>query len=361
MPQVKVSRQKLQSALSACTRITPSRTPKEILKLARVTYDGAKLTLAATDSEIAISIDIECDGDGKSFDVLADPVILRGLIAGADEVQLKVDGTTLVVECGGTGRIETSDAAEFPPMPMRGDGERITVDAEQLAAAINRASVACDISATSYALGGVHFDAEAGDSKIHLVATDSSILVVCPVAATSSISNPISVVVPLKSCKAIAGSIGSGQVEIVFTDNAIFIECENTRFSSNLLQGRFPKWRKVIPAKFAFEVNLLASAVKDACAKASLFATEESYGLDLNFKPGELVISRNIDKGGFSHSIPHDNIECDLHATLCHSRLSKAIGPSDSMVEVLAIDAESPFVIVDGENTAVIMPLSKDR
>ena len=234
---------------------------------------------------------------------------------------------SLTIESGGARfTLETSDGDlpivdpdEFEPLAV------CVIDCEELRRLITQTEFACDTESTRYALGGINVEMESG--KLTFCATDSRRLSVSESSQVSIVdkrnwdsaefleshsvdekTDPVSGVIPVGAFRLALSMLDktSGQiVRLAIAENECAISTgddgetgESWRIQSRLMEGRFPKYRDVIPADSSFNVALKydASALHDAIAQAELCSNEESRGMDLVFGETETRLQCRTDK-----------------------------------------------------------------
>ena len=136
------------------------------------------------------------------------------------------------------------DKLEFFTMPVR--------DFKDM---IEQTTFAVSDDPTRFHMNGVFF--EKVDDKIIMVATDGRRLALIEKSAGDIPSFP-GAIIPTKILTMITKYAGDeGQISISITDKNFFVEFGSYKFYSNLFEGQFPNYRKVIPEtqKYSFTVK----------------------------------------------------------------------------------------------------------
>ncbi|MEM9703895.1 MAG: DNA polymerase III subunit beta, partial [Planctomycetota bacterium] len=262
--QIRCHRPTLSAAFAAVSGVVPARTPKEILKNIHLVADAGTLTLVGTDQEIGLRYeltDIELDTPGETLLPAARVGnMLRELTDDAVDIAVQDDGVRIA--CGHSEfKLSPNDPAEFPPVPKFEEAHYIAVNGGVLKTAIGRTVIATDTESTRYALGGVLLEPEA--EKFTFAATDSRRLAV--VEAPSRFENEPKIesegpVVPSKAMQLIARSIDDEEAEVLMAVHAndVLVKSGPVTISSRLVQGRFPKYRAVIPNETPINIDMVA-------------------------------------------------------------------------------------------------------
>src|SRR6476659_1062035 len=175
----------LLEALTVTGNFVAARTPKPVLQCVKLTASDDRLTIAATDLEVAIrysdnQVQIEQGGEAllpadKFRDIVRESV--------DDTLSIEVGNDKEGKEGGGSGagtanirgqdahfKIFTQRASDFPPVPdFEGEAD-FEVNGGQLKQLVGQTLFAAARESTRYAFNGVLLSAKA--KKISLVSTD---------------------------------------------------------------------------------------------------------------------------------------------------------------------------------------------
>jgi DNA polymerase-3 subunit beta len=142
---------------------------------------------------------------------------------------------------------------------------------------------------TRYFMNGVFF--EKNESNINMVATDGRRLAFINKSAGNDIKDFEGVIVPPKILSTIVKRSGDeGMVSISVTDKTIFINFASYKFSSVLLEGQFPNYRKVIPEKQQFELTVKREEMLNALHRVAPVVEKKSHRVYLGIKPGCMAV-----------------------------------------------------------------------
>ncbi len=369
--KLKCSRQLLANAFQTVGGIVPSRTPKDILRNVKLTVGDGRATLLATDEFVGIHYEIpevETDSAGEALlPTSSVSSILRELQDSV--VDLEVGEEAIWVRGGHSEfRLPLMDASEFPQVPGFDGDSYYSIAAQPLREMIRRSIFATDVESSRYALGGVQ--AEFGDSKLTLAATDSRRLAVVSGPCTANqIDQPPAVapVIPRQAMSQIEKSIPDGdtEVRIAVHPNDVVVHCGPSVVYSRLVEGRFPDYSKVIPGEFASTIDLVVGPFYSAVRQAQIVTNQESRGVDFQFSEGQLTLSSSAsDVGESKIELPISYPGPELTITFDPRFISEFLRILDSgnNVQLQLIDSESAAVLrADDSYTYVIMPLSRDR
>lgn len=369
--QLTCQRASLTSAFQTVAGVVPTRTTKDILKNVKLQASGGKVILIGTDSEIGLRCEVSeviVDTAGEALlptaRVLA---VLRELTD--DMVKLEITSDAIWIRCGYSEfRLSAEDPADFPPVATFGDEDYFVISASTLRTLIRRTIFATDTESTRYALGGIQI--ELTPERATFAATDSRRLAVvsgeCKVVggATPPATPPV---VPSKAMTLIERSLAEGdsEVQIALHLNDIAVRSGGTTITSQLVQGRFPDWRKVVPANFSARIDMVVAPFYGAVRQAMIVTNEESRGVDFTFTKGTLRLSSqaaDIGQSKVELPIAYDGEEVKI--TFDPRYVADFLKSLDagSQFQFQLISHEDPAVLTtDDHYTYVIMPLSRDR
>lgn len=368
--QLTCQRNSLTAAFQTVAGVVPTRTPKDILKNVKLQVGGGKATLIGNDSEIGMRCDVpdvQSDSHGEALlptaRVLA---VLREL--SDDVVKLEITGDATWIRCGYSEfRLSAEDPADFPPVATFEDSDYFVVPAASLRTMIRRTIFATDSESTRYALGGIQM--ELGAEKLTLAATDSRRLAVVT-AASTMVGKPqipaVSPVVPSKAMGLIEKCLADGATEahIALHQNDIVVRCQGTTIASQLVQGRFPDYHKVVPTSSTATVDMVVAPFYTAVRQAMIVTNEESRGVDFSFDKGTLKLnSKATDIGQSTIEMPiaYDGPAMTITFDPRYVADFLKVMDSGSQIHLNLISHDDRATLVTDDNfTYVVMPLSRD-
>jgi DNA polymerase-3 subunit beta len=96
-----------------------------------------------------------------------------------------------------------------------------------------------------------------------------------------------------------------GPIGISVSDNMIFINFASYQFSSVLIEGNFPNYKKVIPDNQDFSLSVKREEMLDALRRVSLMVEKKSHRIYLGIAPGRMsVFSEEGEIGTVEDEIP---------------------------------------------------------
>lgn len=361
----------LQTAFQIAAMVAPTRTPKEILVNVKFEILSDSATLMATDLENSVRVrlaDVEITKPGLALlNVARFGSILR---ESQDEfLQIETNDRGCVVKGQRMEfKLPAENPDEFPSVPDFREEKYHSVGARLFREMVNRTEFATDTESSRYALSGVLL--EMVDDKIIAVGTDGRRLACMSGAASSvgghsTIDNPT--IVRTQSIKLLAKSIadGEGEVKLASRGNDLIAMTPMATFSSRLVEGRFPKWRDVIPTRpNAPKVEFTVAPLHAAIRQAAIVSGDDTRGILFSFSEGELTLSNvNARFGESKVELPINYSGPKIGVSLDHRYVSDFLRvlPGDKVITCELEDPNSAVLFVTDEGYQyVIMPLNRD-
>jgi DNA polymerase-3 subunit beta len=233
---------------------------------------------------------------------------------------------------------------------------------------IRRTVFATDTESTRYALGGVLVEVK-GESIV-MAATDTRRLAVMRGScAASGSATPESAlpVVPSKALALIEKTLSdeTESVSIAIRNNDVLVKTAAATIYSRLVEGRFPRYQDVIPAKCTTTVELVVGPFYSAVRQAQIVTSEESRGVDFELASGLMTLaSRAAEIGESKVELPISYDGAGLVITFDPRYVAEFLRvlEPEQPIRLELTDSESAAVFrTDDGYTYIVMPLSRDR
>jgi len=356
----------LLEALIVAGNVVQSRTPKPVLQCVKITAADDRLTIAATDLEVAIRYtdsQVQIDQAGETLlpaDKLRD--IVRESVD--DTLSIEVTGDNANIRGQDSHfKIFTQKAADFPPIPDF-DGEAdFEVAGGQLKQLIGQTLFAAARESTRYAFNGVLLSAKA--KKISLVSTDGRRLAMAKgdLISDKLTKDGVKAIVPAKALTLLDKLIDDPEeaVAVKVRENQVIFHTPSATLTSNLVEGQFPPYEDVIPKDVDKKMIASTADFLSAIRRAALLTTEESRGVRMAFnKKGLVLTSRSPEAGEATVNFPckfeGTDVEIGFNPTFVVDAL-RVVDSDEVSLELTA--ANRPGLLRGGPNFLyVIMPVS---
>jgi len=351
----------LKAALNAVAAAVPGKAVRQVLQSVLLS-DGV---LSGSDGEIRIDVEIDAP-PGVTFLLPKDRLHAILSSTTADEITLTPDGSSCVIEANrGKWTLPTEDAAEYPSGEPVGTKPITRLPADQFVRAVKGVVFSADAESSRYALGAVLIEVLA--EVVTFVATDGRRLSSVRCEHDLAVDNSTTLV-PARVMQIIArlaDQAGDDSVQLEATGKEVVATVGTATVTASLMEGRFPRWRDVLPDRDVASTTVDRSSLLAATRAAAICSSEESRGVEYAFSAdGIWLHGQSAEKG--ESSVTCDIVEAGAKAGV---KLDPAFvvewlggidGDEEPTVSIEVVDAESAVVLRCGDNTGVIMPLAKD-
>ncbi|MBT0730815.1 DNA polymerase III subunit beta [Rosenbergiella nectarea] len=254
------------------------------------------LSLTGTDLEMEMIARV---GLSKAHEVGATTVparkfldICRGLPEGA-EIHVTLDGDRILVRSGRSRfSLSTLPAGDFPNLDDWQSDVEFTLPHATLKRLIDATQFSMAHQDVRYYLNGMLFETEG--EELRTVSTDGHRLAVCAMSVGQSLPHH-SVIVPRKGVTELVRLLDGSEtpLQVQIGSNNIRAHVGDYIFTSKLVDGRFPDYRRVLPKNPDKTLESGCDVLKQAFARAAILSNEKFRGVRLFITQNQLRITAN--------------------------------------------------------------------
>jgi DNA polymerase III subunit beta len=363
--RIGTSRESLLKPLQAVIGVVERRQTMPVLSNVLLVAQKGVLAITATDLEVELvastAVDsIEAPGEitvpGRK---LLD--ICRALPEGAT-VKLVLKGDRLTIQSGRSKFVlATLPAAEFPLVENIDATRSVTVSQQQLALLLNKTQFSMAQQDVRYYLNGLLL--ETSNKGLRAVATDGHRLALCDVSLQGFDGGKAQVILPRKGVQELQKLLGGdGEVQISIGTNHIRLQVGDIRFTSKLIDGRFPDYDRVIPQIADNRVSGSRDALRHALQRAAILSNEKYRGVRLQFSKDRIRIqANNPDQEEAEDEVEIEYNGQDMEIGFNVNYLLEALAAVENdNVEIGLVDPSSSCVVRspgDDKCLYVVMPM----
>jgi len=279
-----VAREALLKPLQAVIGVVERRQTMPILSNVLPVAKQGQLAVTATDLEVElvaeVGVDVQAGGEiTVSGRKLLD--ICRALPEGS-VVNISVSGEKMAVRAGRSRfNLATLPAAEFPVVEDIKAGQSITVAQDIVARLFDKTYFSMAQQDVRYYLNGLLL--EVGSGLLRAVATDGHRLAYCEKQADCELAEIKQVIVPRKGIQELVRLLDDSDtpIKVLLGSNHIRAELGDIRFTSKLIDGRFPDYNRVIPDDGKNVITADRDSLRQALVRASILSNEKYRGIRL--------------------------------------------------------------------------------
>jgi DNA polymerase III subunit beta len=366
--KLSVDRKLFHKAFSAAAAATPSKSPKPILQCVKLEASQELLTLTGTDLEVGVRINCVA-GVEEAGETLLPVDRLTAILRNSDDDMLVIVATKDAVTVKGERsqfKLPTMPAEEFPLVAQFKADKYFEILGRGFRSALDRTLYAIDTESSRYALGGVLF--EFVGKQAFFIGCDGRRLAkmqwpVEPIGEPEAQKEPT--IVLEKAVKLMRKIFADDEtLKISVSPNDVIVAGETATIYSRLVEGRYPKWRDVLPKRQdATKIEMAVDPLLRAVKQASIVTTEASKVVDFRFEKGRLTLvaeSADVGKSEVELPIAYDG---KLAISLSPKYVADFLNVVDDETITIEIKDEKSAAVcrtADGYEY-VIMPLSRDR
>ena len=301
--------EELAEKLAIVGRGVSTRTSVHVLTGVLLRAEGGRLTLAATDMELSLRLELDAtvEGDGAAVvpgRLLVD--IARLLPPGDVVLEHRAEEGTLRLACGPASyALNTFGVEDFPRLPELDGEDGFSVERQAFLDTVAKVSRSASRDESRPVLTGILVRFEAG--KLVMAATDSYRLSVKETELEGGPGRELEAIVPARALgelARVAQAATSDAIEIGIRDNQVVFEVEGVSLTARRIDGQFPNYKQLVPEAFEAEVELPREEFLDVVRRTALMAQRKSP-LRLRFEEGQVTVSAQTQDVGEAHeSLP---------------------------------------------------------
>lgn len=273
--KLQVTQENLSKALNTVARVANTRGTLPILANVLVKTENNRLSLAATNLDIAITQ--YCGAKISEEGSITIPArLMQDFISGLPSgvIDLKLDDNKLHIKTDQYQSVINGVSAEdFPVMPAIEGGVELTVGGQVLKRALQQVVFAASNDESRPVLTGVYVHTM--DGSLRLAATDSYRLAAKKLTKTDA---DIEVLIPVTAMQDVLRILGdhSEDVHITYNDQQVLFRVGDVELVARLIEGKYPPYQNLIPKEFANVAKVKRADLVNITKVSSLFARESA-------------------------------------------------------------------------------------
>jgi len=348
------ARDVLLKPLQAVIGVVERRQTMPILSNVLLVAKGNELAVTATDLEVELvaRTEVSTEADGEitvSGRKLLD--ICRALPDGSD-IDIGLSGEKVVVRSGRSKfSLATLPAAEFPTVEDIKAGQTITVDQGVLGRLVEKTHFSMAQQDVRYYLNGMLL--ETGGKFLRAVATDGHRLALSEAELDTAMDEQ-QVIVPRKGVLELQRLMsGEGSVNVELGPNHVRIQLDWIRFTSKLIDGRFPEYERVIPKESSNELQADREAFRGALQRTAILSNEKYRGIRLIIRDSGVVMQ--------AHNPEQEEAEEELEVSYSGEDIEIGFNVNYLLDALGAVDSDDVTLsVLDGNSSCLIRQPGND-
>jgi DNA polymerase III subunit beta len=259
--------------------------------------------------------------------------------------------------------LKSVPADKYPKLPQIGHDHYFEFPQKDLLEMIGNTIFAISDDETRFFMNGVYM--EKIDNRLIMVASDGRRLSYIHRNIEGSFNDIRGIIIPAKILTILRKLLpGEGNVFIAVTEKNIFIKFGSYKFSSSLIEGKFPNYNKVIPEQQDYTIIVQKKDLENAVKRVSLMVEQKARRVYLNVQQDTLAItSDQVEIGMAKEEIPCQVNGPDGTIVLNYVYLLeplKEIKEEEVVIEFTQTDKTiSMKTKPDNKSVHIIMPMQK--
>lgn len=372
--KIQCSREALAAALSLVQVAVAPRTTKAVLTNVKAIATADSLTLMANDLEVGIRYELRGVNVQSVGAAILPPGRLSAILRETRDENITIhsdDESTIIRTSQGRFQLPAYDPNEFLDVPAFDDGGSYQeITAGVLRTMIKRTAFAADRKegTARWAVTGILWEFEGKLAR--LVATDTKRLAKIEGMATLHGDPPggekgPSHLVPQKAIQLLERSLHDDgeQIRVSMSANQAMFQTERALIHTQLVEGRFPPYRDIIPKKPGITLQLPTAEFLSCVRQAAIMTDDETKRVEFRFEPGKVTLKAQGATTGSSEvelSLPDFNggpVEIAFDPQYIIEMLKAIEGEPNLILELT--DGQRPAVFRIGEHYLyLVMPLA---
>ncbi len=360
-----VQRDELLKPLQQVIGVVERRQTLPILGHVLLRADGGRVTFAATDLEVELiaTVEMEVAENGEiTLPARKTLDIVRSLPEGRS-LDLKVrDGQAELRSGRSRFTLAPLSPTDFPSLESTPFETELAVSQRELRRLMERTQFAMAQQDVRFYLNGMYWETQG--EKMISVATDGHRLAYSELADLESKSEGVSVIVPRKGVHELARLLDDEESTVTLRLGAGHVQAMagNVRFTSRLIDGRFPDYRRVLPKPVEQPAVVDRASLRESLGRVSILSNEKFRGVRLRFESEQVeILAHNPENEEAEEILPleyrGDPIEIGFNVVY----LMDALGAMDGeRVRIHLHDSNSSALLEDPDDPSgqyVVMPM----
>jgi len=351
--KIKFSKSIIENILSTSINFVDKKDNSQITSHILLEADN-EIIIKATDNEFGITYtdntsEIIEKGkatlNGKKF-----YEIIKALNDDFIELEI-IDNTAIITQNHSKYKLPIFDANEFPNFPELKDFQKIELNSLEFIDGLKKSFLVIDSNNPKYELNGALIDIS--ESNLNIVATDTKRLALYSIKESSQ--KDFQIIIPKKAIAEIK-KLFLDNFEIYFNEIHLVIKSNNITFFTQLINGKFPDYKRIIPNEYQNIVNINKQAFIKAIKQINIISNDIKLTLNQN----QLLLESISDETFEAKTDIEINSNLDNFSFAVNSRfiLDFLSVIDEDIIELCLNDSNVPFTLRSKNFQTIVMPLS---
>jgi len=289
--KLQVTQENLHKALNNVAKVANTRGTLPILANVLIKTVGNRLSIAATNLDIAIThyIGSKVNEEGS---ITVPARLMQDFVSSlptGNTITIELDDNKLHITTDHHKSIINGTSAEdYPVMPAITKGTEWSLSSSVVRTALQQVLFAASNDEARPVLTAVYIHTQEG--SLYFAATDSYRLAE---KKLTKITKDIKLLVPASALQDLLRILGDDDtpVNITHDDQQILFKVGDIELVARLIEGTYPEYRKLIPQNFEHEAKVTQKEFQDITKVSALFARENAGSVSIHLNEANQDIS----------------------------------------------------------------------
>ena len=312
-----------------------------------------KLIIKATDREFGIEyIDESCEIIQKGKITINGKKLYEIIKALNDDfinIELE-ENTAIISQNHSIYKLPTFEANEFPEFPNISNLEKLSFNSLDFIEGLKKTLLVIDSNNPKYELNGALLDIT--KENLNIVATDTKRLALYKV--DNNTDQELQIIIPKKAIAEIR-KLFIDNFEIYFDNIYLIIKSNNITFFTQLINGKFPDYKRIIPNDYKYIIKLNKTTFTKAIKQINIISNEIKITIQNNKMLFESISDETFEAKTDIEIV--SDIESFTFAVNSKFILD-FLNVIDEELEICLNEENIPFTLRDKNFQTIIMPLT---
>ena len=350
--KLSATREQILAPLQSVIGVVERRQTMPVLSNVLLAARNNRLSVTGTDLEVELvatsDANIQQPGDitvpgRKLLDIFR-------AIPEKTPVTMATDGERVSIKAGKSRfTLSTLPATEFPVVEEINAQQTLTLSQGDFRRLIDKTHFSMAQQDVRYYLNGLLLETDA--KTLRAVATDGHRLALCEAELESKAKTNQQVILPRKGVLELQRILGGdGNVDLAIGTSHVRAQIGDIRFTSKLIDGRFPEYGRVIPAAPPKKIMADRDILRAALQRAAILSNEKYRGIRLAVKTGVLTLQ--------SHNPEQEEAEEELEIAYSGEELEIGFNVNYLLDALAAIDVGQVELGLTDANSSCLVSAS---
>jgi DNA polymerase-3 subunit beta len=347
--KLSLSREQLLAPLQSVMGVVERRQTMPILANVLLAARNDRLSITGTDLEVELVASCEAKVE-QAGDITIPGRKLLDIVRTLPEkvnVTLTRDGERTTLRAGRSRFVLSSLAAsEFPLIEDIGARQTLRIARSEARRLIDKTYFSMAQQDVRYYLNGTLLECEG--NNLRAVATDGHRLSLAEAKLLETVSGKQQVIVPRKGILELQRIlVGDGELELSIGTNHVRAQIGDIRFTSKLIDGKFPEYGRVVPAQPPNVMTSGKEALRSALQRTAILSNEKYRGVRLSFGTNSLTIQ--------AQNPEHEEAEEQMEVGFTGATIEIGFNVNYLLDALAAIDVDTVEMgLADGNSSCLI-------